>query len=109
MARSAIPDFGIEYPEYKYRPFPRHVGFDEAGEVLVAESEEELRRLKELAVWPKTLGKDKAGNEVVAHTPRDEEWLKNKVVKAAIDAAEPGNALTDEPRRGPGRPKTVAA
>jgi len=108
MARSAIPDFGIEYPEYKYRPFPRHVGFDEAGEVLVAESEEEFRRLKELAVWPKTLGKDRHGNEIVAHTPRDEELLKAKVVKDAIDAAEPVNALTGETRRGPGRPAKVA-
>jgi hypothetical protein len=49
--------------------------------------------MKELAVWPKALGKDKHGNQIVAHTPRDEDWLKDKVVKTAIAAAEPHNPL----------------
>lgn len=96
MARSAIPDFGTEYPEYEYRAWPKHVGFDEAGEALTAKNQADYDELKELAVWPKSLGKDKHGNEIIAHTPRDEQWLKNKVVKAAIDAAEPVNELLGE-------------
>jgi hypothetical protein len=109
MARSAIPEFGIEYPEWHYRPWPKHVGFSAEGEALTAADQAEYDEMKELAVWPKTLGKDKAGNEVIAHTPRDEDWLKNKVVKAAIDDAEPVNALTgDVVKRGPGRPKAAA-
>lgn len=109
MARSAIPDFGTEYPEYVYRAWPKHVGFDADGEALTAKDQAEFDAMKADAVWPKSLGKDKHGNEIIAHTPRDEDWLKNKVVKAAIDNAEPVNSLTDEPRRGPGRPKSVAA
>lgn len=110
MARSAIPDFGIEYPEYEYRPFPKHVGFDEAGEPLTAKDQAEFDELKELAVFPKLLGKDKAGKEVIANTPRDEEFLKGKVVKASVSVENVENALTDAPvKRGPGRPKAEAA
>jgi hypothetical protein len=108
MPRSAIPDFGIEYPEYVYRPFPKFAGLDASGEALIADSDEEYRRLKEIAVYPKVLGKDKHGNEIVAQNPRDEEWFASKVVHDAIDDAKPSNALTDEPRRGPGRPRAAA-
>lgn len=104
MPRSVIPDFGIEYPDYVYRPFPKYAGLDENGEVLIAENEEEHRRLREIAVYPKVLGKDKDGNDVVAQTPRDAQWFASKVVKAVE------NALTDDaPRRGPGRPPKVDA
>jgi hypothetical protein len=87
MARSAIPDFGIEYPPYVYHPFPRYIGLDAEGEVLTANSEEEARRLKEIAVFPKLMGKDKNGNDVIAQIPRDLEWLKAKVVTPPEDPA----------------------
>lgn len=103
MARSAIPDFGIEYPDYKFREWPKYVGLDAGGQALIAESEDHFSELKELAIYPKTLGRDRDGKEVVAHNPRDEEWLSKRVHNAV-------NALTDEqPRRGPGRPPKVEA
>ena len=106
MARSAIPDFGIEYPEYEYRPFPKYVGMTADGEALIAKDKTELEELKELAVYPKVLGKDKHGNEIIAQNPRDEEWLAGKVAKPSVPEA---NALTgEEVRRGPGRPAKVA-
>jgi hypothetical protein len=118
MARSSIPDFGIEYPEWVYRAFPKHVGFDAAGEPLTAKDQAEYDELKEIAVFPKVLGKDRHGNEIIAHTPRDEEWLKGKVVKATAgsaaadlagaDMGSSANALTGEAKRGPGRPAKVA-
>jgi hypothetical protein len=118
MARSAIPDFGIEYPPYVYHPFPRYIGLDAEGEV------------------PKLMGKDKNGNDVIAQIPRDLEWLKAKVVTPPEDPAiakkreddrlfaesevkrkadaydklmAEQSAATDDPiKRGPGRPAKVA-
>lgn len=105
MARSAIPDFGIEYPDYEYRAWPKYVGLDEGGDALIAKDQDEFRRFKDIAVYPKVLGNDKHGNEIVAQNPRDEEWLAGKVAKASVEA----NALTgEEVRRGPGRPAKVA-
>jgi hypothetical protein len=109
MARSAIPDFGIEYPEYVYRAWPKHVGFDEAGEALTANNQAEFDELKELAVFPKVLGRDRHGNDVVAATPRDEDFAKARVVKTVeVAATEVNNSLTGEPRRGPGRPPNAS-
>lgn len=108
MARSAIPDFGIEYPEYEKRNWPKYVGLDAAGEALIAKDKAQFEELKELAVYPKVLGKDRHGNELVAQNPRDEEWLKAKVVHAAIDAAEPVNDLTGEAAKRPYHRKAVA-
>jgi hypothetical protein len=99
MARSAIPDFGTEYPEYEYKAWPKYVGMDADGEALIAKDKAQFDELKELAAYPKVLGKDKSGNELVAQNPRDEAWLKAKVVHAAIEAAEPVNALTDKPSK----------
>lgn len=105
MPKLPIPDFGIEYPEYVYRPFPKYVGLDDQGEALLADSDEEARRLKELAVYPKVLGKDKNGADVIAQSPRDEKWFASRVVNATAT-----NAMTDEsPKRGPGRPPKEAA
>lgn len=102
MARSAIPDWGTEYPEYVHRAWPKYVGLDETGEALIAKDDEEYRRLKEIAVFPKVLGKDRDGKEVVAQNERDEEWLASKVVKDT-------NSLTGEIKRGPGRPPKFEA
>jgi len=105
MPKLPIPDWGIEYPEYEYRAWPKYVGIDAEGNTLEALNEEEFRRLKELAVYPKNLGKDRDGNDVVAQNARDEQWFASRVVKT-----EAANALTDEPiRRGPGRPPKVEA
>lgn len=101
MARSAIPDFGIEYPEYEFQAWPMYVGLDAGGEALIANDHKHFEELKELAVYPKVLGKDRNGNEIVAQNPRDEEWFAKKVHR--------DNALTDEaPRRGPGRPPNAS-
>jgi len=99
MPRSAIPDWGQEFPDYEYKAWPKYVGMTADGEALIAKDKAEFERMKELAVYPKILGKDKGGNEIIAQNPRDEAWFKNKVVHAAIEAAEPVNDLTGEPRR----------
>lgn len=108
MARSAIPDFGIEYPAYVYRAWPKHVGFNEAGEPLTAQNQAEFDEMKELAVFPKVLGQDRNGNDVVAATPRDEEFFRSRVVKS--DTGNAANTLlgTGEVKRGPGRPPNAS-
>jgi hypothetical protein len=113
MPRLAIPDFGMEYPEYEYRAWPKYVGLDEEGLALIAKDQAEFNEMKELTAYPKVLGKDKHGKEIVANNPRDEEWFKSRVVHS--DAGH--NALTNaghnnysgEVRRGPGRPPKEAA
>lgn len=100
MARSSIPDFGIEYPEYVYRPFPKQIGLDEAGEPIEVMSDEEAAERADEVVYPKVLGKDKNGKDVIAATPRDE-WRKELVAKTSVTE----NALTE--KRGPGRPPKV--
>lgn len=87
MARSAIPDFGKEWPEYEYRPFPKYVGLDADGQALIAKDQDELDELKPLAVFPKLMGKDKNGKDVIAQIPRDLEWLKGQVVTPPEDPA----------------------
>lgn len=115
MARSAIPDFGIEYPEYKYQAWPKQVGLDANGDQIVAHSQEEYDELKPLAVYPKVLGKDRDGKEIIAHTPRDSQWLKDKVVRtdAANNLMQPmavDTSNAEQVKRGPGRPpKSEAA
>lgn len=107
--RSAIPDWGMEYPEYVYRPWPKHVGFDKNGEQLVAHDQAEYDKLKCFAEFPKVIGKDRDGNDVVASDKRDAEFQMHRVVKTSVPETE--NALTDETpvKRGPGRPRSEAA
>lgn len=105
MPRSAIPDWGTEYPDYEYKAWPKYVGMTADGEVLTAKDQVQFDEMKEIAAYPKVLGKDKHGNELVAQNPRDEDWLKAKVhVEKAVE-----NALNGEVRRGPGRPRHEAA
>jgi hypothetical protein len=87
MARSAIPDFGVEYPPYEYKPFPRYVGSDELGEAIIAKDEKEYEALKGTEYFPRVMGKDKAGRDVIAQIPRDLEWLKGQVVTPPEDPA----------------------
>lgn len=87
MARSAIPDFGIEYPEYVKHEWPKYVGADADGAALIAKDEAEFDSLKEIAAFPKLMGKDKNGKDVIAHIPRDLEWLKASVVTPPEDPA----------------------
>jgi hypothetical protein len=109
MARSAIPDFGMEYPEYEYREWPKHIGLDKDGEQLVAKDQAEHDRLLPDVAFPKLMGKDKHGKDVIAQIPRDLDWKKDQLVKTSVPETE--NALTDEApvRRGPGRPRAEAA
>lgn len=123
MARSIHPDFGTEYPPYEYHPWPKQVGLDENGEQLVANNQAEYDALKPSVHFPRVMGKDKSGNEVIAYIPRDLEWKKSQVVKTSVPTAggEVVNALTGEEstdkavndiavKRGPGRPpKSEAA
>lgn len=87
MARSAIPDFGIEYPPYKYEPFPRYVGSTREGEAIIANDEKEYEALKGTAFFPHNMGKDKNGKDIIAQQPRDLEWLKASVVTPPEDPA----------------------
>ena len=87
MARSAIPDFGKEWPKYEYKPFPKYVGMDESGEAIIAKDEKEYEALKGTETFPKLMGKDKNGKDVIAQKPRDLEWLKASVVTPPEDPA----------------------
>jgi len=87
MARSAIPDFGIEYPPYEYHPWPKQVGLDADGEQIVAHNQDEYDELLPTIVFPKIMGKDKNGKDVIARIPRDLEWLKGQVVTPPEDPA----------------------
>lgn len=87
MARSAIPDFGIEYPPYEYKAWPKYVGLDADGEALIAKDQDEFDEMKPRAAFPKLMGKDKAGKDVIAQIPRDLEWLKGQVATPPEDPA----------------------
>ena len=93
MPELPIPDFykrqpnGKPWPDYKYEPFPRYVGLDAEGNTLIANSEEEVRRLKEIAVFPKNMGKDRDGKDVIAQSARDLEFFKGRVVTPPEDPA----------------------
>jgi hypothetical protein len=90
-----------EYPDYEFREFPHHLGFDADGQDIVVEhADERAARIGDV-VWPKHLGKDKHGKDVIAMTPGEEGW-KSKTVVAPKEP--------EEVRRGPGRPpKSEAA
>lgn len=105
MPRSAIPDWGQEYPDYEYKAWPKYVGMTAEGEALIAKDQAQFDAMKDDVAYPKVLGKDKHGNDLIAQNPRDEDWLKAKVhVDKAVE-----NALHGDVRRGPGRPRTEAA
>jgi hypothetical protein len=87
MARSAIPDFGIEYPPYEYKAWPKYVGLDAEGAALIAKDQKEYDEFLPIRVFPKLMGKDKAGKDVIAQIPRDLEWLKGQVVTPPEDPA----------------------
>ena len=91
--RSALPEFsklqpnGEPWPDYVYQPFPRYVGLDAEGNALIADTEEEARRLKEIAVFPQNMGSDKDGKPVIAQGPRDLIFFKDRVVTPPEDPA----------------------
>ncbi len=103
MAKSYVIRDEREYPEYEFREFPKHLGFDADGnDIEVANATEEEDRLSSV-VWPKHLGKNKLGKDVVAMTPDEEGWKSKTVVVPAVERVE-------EAKRGPGRPpKSEAA
>lgn len=93
MARSALPEFsklqpnGEPWPDYVYRPFPRYVGLDAGGKALIANTEEEARSLKEIAVFPQNMGTDKDGKPVIAQNKRELAFFKDRVVTPPEDPA----------------------
>lgn len=103
MPKSYVIKDEREYPEYEYREYPKHLGFDaEEQEIVVAHAEEEADRASEV-VWPKHLGKDKHGRDVVAMTPAEEGW-KSKHVAAQKKEIFEEKPESSEIKRGPGRP-----
>lgn len=93
MPELPIPDFykrqpnGKDWPEYKYEPYPRYVGATAEGEAIIANDAKEYAELKGTEFFPKNMGKDKNGNDVIAQKPRDLEWLKASVVTPPEDPA----------------------
>lgn len=93
MPELPIPDFykkqpnGKDWPDYKYVPYPRYVGATAEGEAIVANDEKEYETLKGTEYFPKNMGKDKHGKDVIAQQPRDLEWLKVSVVTPPEDPA----------------------
>jgi len=86
MARSPIPMTMQEWPEYEYKPFPKQVGLDADGNQIIAHKEDEIEGLQALVVYPKKLGKDKNGKALIAQHPSQEVWMTKLVVK---DVEEP--------------------
>ena len=132
MARSPIPVTDREWPEYEYRPFPKQIGLDANGEAINVNSDDEAEERSGEVIYPKLLGKDKHGKDVIASSPSQEVWMALIIIKpkedpkvkeaAEAEAAELARkaaeydrlmaekATPEEMRRGPGRPpKSEAA
>ena len=105
--RSAIPDYGIEYPDYEYREWPKQVGLDANGDQILAKDQAEYDQLLPDVVFPQVMGRDKHGKDVIAYLPRDLDWKKDQVVKTSVPTTDEENSL--QPKRGPGRPRSEAA
>ena len=82
--KAAIPQDNRERPDYEYRPFPKWIGRDEFGQDLVANSAEEVEDLQKRRVYPMDLGLDKTGALVRAMHP-DEVTIKKTQVSRPID------------------------
>lgn len=87
MARSPIPVTDREWPEYEYRPFPKQIGLDANGEAIDVNSDDEAQARAGEVVYPKLLGKDKDGKDVIASHPSQEVWMVHTVVKPKADPA----------------------
>lgn len=87
MARSPIPVSDFEFPEYKFRPFPRQIGLDANGDAINVNSDDEAAERADQVVYPKLLGKDKNGRDVIASHPSQEPWMLVTVVKPKADPA----------------------
>lgn len=80
MARSPIPVLNREYPEHEHREFPKQIGLDAAGEQIVVHSDDEAESRADEVVYPKLLGYDKNGKPVVSQHPSQDDWKKQAVV-----------------------------
>lgn len=80
MAKSPIPETNVEWPEYEYKAFPAWVGRDKNDADLVAKDAEEAKEMSKLRVYPKVLGVNDAGDEVVALNSTEEQLKKADVV-----------------------------
>ncbi|MDB5584894.1 MAG: hypothetical protein JWR80_10070 [Bradyrhizobium sp.] len=85
MARSPIPVTDREWPEYEYRPFPKQIGLDANGEAIDVNSDDEAAARAHEVVYPKLLGKDKNGKDVIASHPSQEVWMRETVAKPKVD------------------------
>lgn len=109
MAKSAIPPDHRDWPDHEHREYPKHLGFDENGvDIEVKDEDEEIERIGDV-VFPKLLGKDRLGKEVVAMWPHEEGW-KSKLVVAPKPAPQPEPVKAAEPPKEPAPvPVPVAA
>lgn len=91
--RAAIPQDNKEWPDYEYRAWPKWIGRDEFGQDLVANSPEDVPGLEERKVYPKELGLDAKGNKVEALHPDELSTKKTLVVRKIEQVTEAGNRL----------------
>ncbi len=82
--RAAIPQDNREYPDYEYREYPKWVGRDEFGQDLIANTAEDVAGLEERKVYPMVLGLDNRGRRVEAMHP-DEVVIRKTWVTRPID------------------------
>ena len=83
MPKFPVPESNVEWPEYVFRQFPAFIGRDANGADLIANDADEAKALLKEKVYPKVLGVNKAGNEILALTPDDERLKASDVVKPA--------------------------
>lgn len=94
MKRAAIPQDNREYPDYEYRPYPKWIGRDEFGQDLIANSEADVEALEARKVYPQFLGYDIKGTRVEAMHPDEVAPKKTWVTRPAEKVAEQTNKLT---------------
>jgi len=91
MAKFPVPESNVEWPEWQYRPFPRWIGRDVDGAALIAQDESEVKDLEKRKVYPKVIGKNREGNDVIALNAEEEQQKKSQVdpEKSKIADAKP--------------------
>lgn len=77
----AIPEDRREWPDWEYRPFPKWLGRDEVGADLIANSEAEVEELMRQVVYPIDLGHNAKGALIQAMHPDELQMKKNQVTR----------------------------
>lgn len=83
----AIPEDHREWPDWEYRPFPKWLGRDELGNDLIANTEADLEALTPQVVYPIELGRNAKGVVITAMHPDELQMKKNQVAKPLEEAA----------------------